>query len=483
MLVQLQEMKKRNPSALFFNAGDNFQGTWYYTSGKWNITQHFMAKFPWDAITLGNHEFDDKLDGLVPFMKQLKTPFVIANLDHSDEPRFERLYSKSVVIERSGKKIGVIGALTYEMLDSPNLENLRIYPESPSINAEAERLVRDEGVFTVIVLSHAGYEVDKIIAANASEKIGLIVGSHTHSFLWTGTNYPGYEEAVGPYPTVVRSKHHKDVLIVQASAFARYVGNITVFYNSEGDILDYSGAPIYLKNSLPQEKKVDAEMLSWKSKLRSSESSVIGTILGNLDLGCYNKECTLADVIADGMAYAFADKSEPSSAKNAPIAIMNAAGMCAGMEKGEITYYDAWMSQPYNNTIEKGQIRGSHLKDLFEQGAPADNYIASYSNLNILQVSGVQIVYNLTRPRGSRVTSLKIRCQECDNDIYQDLNPDQKYDIVYQSYLKSNDKFSILGKSVDKVEIGKTDLEVFLEYMEANSPLYQRIEGRITVTT
>lgn len=58
--------------------------------------------------------------------------------------------------------------------------------ESPSVNDEADRLVREEGVFTNIVLSHSGYDVDKVIAANASEKISLVVGAHSHTFLYTG---------------------------------------------------------------------------------------------------------------------------------------------------------------------------------------------------------------------------------------------------------------------------------------------------------
>lgn len=66
---------------------------------------------------------------------------------------------------------------------------LRFYLESPSVNEEAERLVREEGVFTNIVLSHSGYEIDKQIAENASERISLIVGAHSHSFLYTGGNY------------------------------------------------------------------------------------------------------------------------------------------------------------------------------------------------------------------------------------------------------------------------------------------------------
>lgn len=58
------------------------------------------------------------------------------------------------------------------------------------MNAEADRLVQEEGVFTVIVLSHSGYDVEQAIAKNATSRIGLVVGAHSHTFLWTGGHYP-----------------------------------------------------------------------------------------------------------------------------------------------------------------------------------------------------------------------------------------------------------------------------------------------------
>lgn len=62
--------------------------------------------------TLGNHEFDDEIKGVVPFIQSLKAPTVVSNIDDSLEPTFQHIYTKSVVIERNGKKIGIIGVTT-----------------------------------------------------------------------------------------------------------------------------------------------------------------------------------------------------------------------------------------------------------------------------------------------------------------------------------------------------------------------------------
>lgn len=62
--------------------------------------------------TLGNHEFDHGIVGLVPFIKALKSPVLVSNLDDSEEPDIKGLYKKSIVIERDGKKIGIIGVVS-----------------------------------------------------------------------------------------------------------------------------------------------------------------------------------------------------------------------------------------------------------------------------------------------------------------------------------------------------------------------------------
>lgn len=71
-----------------------------------------MIFFSLHAQTLGNHEFDDGIDGLVPFLKSINIPIVVANLNDTSEPKLRGLYRKSIVISRGGRKIGIIGVLT-----------------------------------------------------------------------------------------------------------------------------------------------------------------------------------------------------------------------------------------------------------------------------------------------------------------------------------------------------------------------------------
>ncbi|XP_060524942.1 apyrase-like isoform X2 [Cylas formicarius] len=481
--TQIRQMKAENPDAVLLNAGDNFQGSLYYTIGKWNITQEFLNKIDWDAVVLGNHEFDDMLAGVIPYMEAMKSPIIVSNIDDSLEPSIQGLYNKSVVIERNGKKIGIIGVICTDIVEISKLEKLKLLDESASVNAEAERLVKEEGVFTVVVLSHAGYEVDKHIAANAADKIGLIVGAHTHSFLYTGEDAPGPEEPVGPYPTIITNDKGNQVLIVQASSFSRYLGNITVYYDQTGNVVDHIGSPIFLQTSIAKDPEITKALDPWKQQISAYGNEIVGSSMVELRVGCYDKECLLGNLIADSMVFAYLDHAENNSWTYASIAIINAAGMRAGLEIGEITYDDAWVAQPFSNTIDVGEIEGKYLKEIFEEGCPAEEYTDSYSDLNILQVSGLHIEYDLTKPKGSRVVYIEARCQACQIPIYEEVDPNKVYRIIVQSYLrKGGERISALTDNLRNVQIGQTDLDVFMNYMQRKSPAYEELEERIVVT-
>lgn len=103
------------------------------------------------------------------------------------------------------------------------------------------------------MLSHCGLDVDIKIAKKLHPKINLIVGGHSHSLLYNG-EAPGMDQPVGPYPVVVDRDNGKHILIVQASSYSKYVGNLTVIYDENGDVADWYGLPIYLSHDKPQGK-------------------------------------------------------------------------------------------------------------------------------------------------------------------------------------------------------------------------------------
>lgn len=129
---------------------------------------------------------------------------------------------------------------------------MKFLNESIAVKHEAERL-KKQGVNIIIVLSHCGLDIDRIIAEYGGPYIDVIVGGHSHTFLFTGEKLPGPDKPADNYPVEIIQKNtnHK-VLIVQAAAFSKYVGDLTVYFDDNGDVYSYEGAPIYLDNFVEQ---------------------------------------------------------------------------------------------------------------------------------------------------------------------------------------------------------------------------------------
>lgn len=243
MTVLKKLLAERN-NPLYFNAGDNFQGTLWYNIHRWNATVEFLNMLPADAMTIGNHEFDHGVEGVVPFLNNINSPVLLANVDNSEEPEFNK-FQKSMMIERNGRKIGIIGVILKTTDNIANTGKLKFSDESETVKAEAE-LLKQQGANIIIVLSHCGLDVDEIIAANAGPDIDIIVGGHSHTFLYTGDHPDIPGKSQGEYPTVVTQQGGHKVLIVQAAAYTKFVGDIVLFFDEAGIIQRWSGNPYYL---------------------------------------------------------------------------------------------------------------------------------------------------------------------------------------------------------------------------------------------
>lgn len=131
---------------------------------------------------------------------------------------------------------------------------MRFTDESKAVREEAA-ILKSQGVDIIIVLSHCGLDVDYIIAKNAGPDVDVIVGGHSHTFMYTtedGQPAPGPDTPQDKYPAVVTHDDGHRVLIVQASAYLKYVGDITVYFDKAGRVVSWEGAPIFLDTSVVQ---------------------------------------------------------------------------------------------------------------------------------------------------------------------------------------------------------------------------------------
>ncbi|KAK4885954.1 hypothetical protein RN001_002225 [Aquatica leii] len=448
----VNQQRLKDPNAIVLNAGDNFQGTIWYNIYKWNVTQYFLNKIPFDVYTLGNHEFDDSIKGVVPFIKSLNAPVVVANIDDSQEPDIQGIYNKSTVVVRNGKRIGVVGVLLATTDVISNTGKLKFFDESKHVNKEANRLIKEENVDTIVVLSHCGYDTDIRIAKNATSKISIIVGGHSHSFLYTGDNPPNGKIPAGPYPTIVSTQDGRQVLIVQASAYSEFLGDITVNLNSIGNVISWRGTPIYLDKSIPQDEQINQEIAVWAESIDEIGKAVIGYTKVKLDYSmCKVQECNIGNLIADSMVYKYLDTDEFDAWAYATIAIVNSGGIRSTLDIGNITLQDLLTTCPFENSIDTGEIKGKYIKEFLE---------TAVAPFNVLQLSGIHVTYNISKPVGSKVELVKVLCRKCDVPKYQPLNLDKNYRIVLNSFLaRGGDYFKVIADNLVNHKVGRVDNE------------------------
>ena len=217
MVTAIADAKARSNNSILVDGGDQFQGTLFYTYYKGALAAEMMNKVGYDAMTVGNHEFDDGPEVLAGFMSAVNFPVLMSNADVSNEPLLAGKLAKSTVIERGGEKLGLIGLTPDDTDDlaSPG-DNITFSDPVAAVQGEVDALTA-MGVNKIIVLSHSGYGVDQRVAAETTG-VDVIVGGHSNTLL-SNTN----ERAVGPYPTMVGS-----TAIVQAYAYGKFLGELNV---------------------------------------------------------------------------------------------------------------------------------------------------------------------------------------------------------------------------------------------------------------
>lgn len=480
----LEEQKDHNP--IYLNAGDSFQGTLWYNIGRWNVTSEFLNMVPADAMTIGNHEFDHKIEGLVPFLQTINSTMLAANIDASEEPTMQGLYQKSMIIERSGRKIGIIGVVLATFYDLADTGKLKFLNESDVIIEEAQKL-KQQGANIIIALTHCGYDVDKIIAEHAGAEIDLIVGSHSHTFLYTGDVMPGPDKSRGNYPTeVIHKESGHRVLIVQAAAYAKYVGNITLFFDDNGDVVSYEGAPIYMSKDIKEDKETVEKIAPWKEIVDEKGNVVVGSTRVNLEkLPCESSECNLGNFFADAIVHAFVNATslEQENWTNVAVGLVNAGALRVPLKKGNLTYAHVVTMSPFENSLIAFNLKGQHLLDTLEYSVnmvELENGI--FSSMNMLQVSGLKITFNFKNPPGKRVQEVEVRCANCQIPTYEPLDKAKFYRIAAADFLvNGGDGFTVLSSNAKDHEKYITDIEALVQYLNVASPITAGLEGRIKI--
>ncbi|MBQ1857174.1 MAG: metallophosphoesterase [Bacteroidales bacterium] len=205
-------------NVLLLHAGDFSQGTSYFTVLGGDLEIATINAMGYDAITLGNHEFDNGIEELARRMSMVKCPVVCASYDFSsfDLGKYVKPYA---IVEKAGMKIGIIGLLTdlTRVIDRTIADRMPKLDDVEEANKWAKYLKEEEKCDLVIALTHIGYEGESFtdpIFVTKTRNIDLVVGGHSHTFL------EKMESA--------RNLDGKKIPIVQDGCWGLYMGKIEV---------------------------------------------------------------------------------------------------------------------------------------------------------------------------------------------------------------------------------------------------------------
>ncbi|ODN02906.1 Snake venom 5'-nucleotidase [Orchesella cincta] len=489
---KVKEIRLTHKNVVYLSGGDYYQGTVWYTLHKWRIISEFVNLLNHTALALGNHEFDDNIAGLIPFIDSATFPIIDCNIDATDEPDFlarqsNGKISKSVVITAdNGEKIGIIG---YTTVDTPSISNpgkLKFLDVVQSVNAEATKL-NAQGVNILIGLGHVGFDVDQKVAAGVP-LIDVVVGGHTNTFLYTG-DAPDIEKPLGPYPFIVTQEDtSKRVPIVQAYAFGKYLGYLNLTFDEQGELKSYGGNPILLDGSVPQDPQVLERVHEWGKNVSEMTKREVGktrVFLNGKSEECRLRECNLGNFISDAMVFMNQKFADDTSWSDVTIGLLNSGGIRGSIDEtangGSISMEDVLQVLPFQNTIDLIEIKGSDLKDAFEYAV--DGYDPKGYRLagKFLQVSGVKVIYDVSKPNGNRVKSIKVLCKDCREPMYVPLNETLVYKIAIPTYMATGgDGFTIFRDRAIAHHLSEMlDSDMLIEYLKYKSPVIQAVEGRV----
>ena len=466
--LQTKLRELRGDNALFLDAGDQFQGTLFYTHFKHGAVQTVLGMLNPDAQTLGNHEFDDGPAGLRPYLDAVSWPVLSANLDTSREPALEGRYKPSTVIEKGGQRIGIVGLTTSDTPITSSPGPTVAFRDEAAALARAVADLKAQGVDKIIALTHIGYAEDQALAA-AVDGVDVYVGGHSHSFLETGN-----DKAAGPYPTVVTTPSGAPALVVQAGSYGTHLGRLDVTFDGAGVATAWTGGPVALGAEVAQDPVVQDKIVQLNVPLAQLRNQPVGEagveLVGTSD-ACRFGECNLGNLIADAMLWATRDQGTR-------IAVQNGGGIRSGIPAGRVTMGQVIEVLPFSNTLATFGISGADLRASLEGGVSRTHDRNASGTGRFPQVAGLRYAFDPARPEGERIQSVEVR--EPDGS-FRPLDPAATYKVATNNFVRAGgDGYGLFAKAADAYDFGPNLEMVVAEYIKANGPVAPRVEGRIT---
>ena len=455
LATAIEAAREEGGNTILLDAGDQYQGSLLYTMYKGAMSAEFMPQLGYDAMAVGNHEFDDGPDGMTVLLDGVDFPVLSANIDVSGEPALADSIRKSAIVEIGGERIGIVSVLAEDTPEtsSPG-PNIVFNPIVDSAQAEIDRLT-GEGVNKIIVLSHVGLPADRRLAEEL-RGADVIVGGHSHTLLSNEA-----ENAVDVYPVMVN-----DVPIVQAYAYGKYLGRLEVTFDDDGNVMSAEGEPILLDASVEAAPEIVARVEELSVPLEELRNEVVArseTAIDGERESCRAEGCEMGVLIAEAMLDRVKDQG-------IEVAIQNGGGIRASIDGGEVTMGEVLTVLPFQNTLSTFRVDGATLVAALENGVSQIEEGAG----RFPQVAGMSYAFDPAAEPGSRVSDVMVGSERVD--------PEKMYGVVSNNYVRNGgDGYSMFVDAEDAYDYGPDVADVMAEYLADQGPYTPMTDDRITI--
>ncbi len=462
LATAIRDARAEGGNNVLLDAGDQFQGSLFYTTYKGDLTAELMGMVGYDAMTIGNHEFDDGPENLARFIENSKVPIISSNIVAGPGSPLHDKIKPYTVLNVGGEKIGVIGLTTEETPEASTVGPDLTFMKSEEALRIAVAKLRLDGINKIIVLGHDGSYRDFEIAKRV-DGIDVIVGGHDHLLFSNNAKNAAY-----PYPVVEHTPNGDPVLIVQAYAYSRYLGDLHVTFNDDGVPVKWEGDPIALDSSVKPDPDVLAAIDAKRGPVDAIRNQLVGEFTAPAEGAreiCRAQECSMGDLVADAMLAKAGDGYQ--------IAIQNGGGIRASIDAGKVDMGEVMTVLPFQNTLATFKLSGKDIVASLEHGVSA----VADGKGQFPQVVGLKFNLDLAADKGSRVSNVMVM----ENGSYSAIQDSKLYGVVTNDFMRRGGDGYVLfrNNAVDTYDYGPNLEQAVAEFIEAHSPMAPATNGRI----
>jgi 2',3'-cyclic-nucleotide 2'-phosphodiesterase (5'-nucleotidase family) len=418
--------RKVDRGVIMLSSGDNFLAGAEFTASLENGVPFYdssaLRLIGYDAIAIGNHEFDFGPDVLADFIKGVRgdAPFLSANLDLSGEPALARLerhgrIASSTIVRERGEKIGIIGATTPQLPNISSPRNVIVTDVAPAVQAEVDRLER-RGVDKIILISHLQNVAEDQALAPLLSGVDVMIAGGGDELLANSWNPLSPADApslvAGPYPLTATDADGNDLPIITTAGGYKYVGRLVVGFNDDGEVLeideeasgpvrvigfdDGAGGPIVDPDRKVQRRVVDP-VNAFVAGLAANVLATSEVALDGTRPAIRERETNLGNLTADSMLWQAQQSSAGFGVDSPQIALQNGGGIRneSLIPAGPISELNTFQILAFGNFVSVMEdISAEHLKELLETSISA----LPANNGRFGHWAGLSFEYDVTQP-------------------------------------------------------------------------------------